>query len=58
MRDESHKDVVFIGNESSESDDDAGREEFFNSIRRVVVRCTLVQFKDTDDWRRTTIFHT
>jgi len=57
VQDESQKEV-FIGNEGSDSDDDTRHEEFLNSIRRVVVRCTLAQPKDTDDWRKITIFHT
>ena len=49
---------MLIGNEGSDFDDDTGHEEFLNSIRRVIVRCTLAQPEDTNDWRRTTIFHT
>jgi len=42
---------VFIRNEGSDSEDDTGHKEFLNSIRRVaVVRCTLAQPKDIDDW--------
>ena len=49
---------MYIENEDSDSKGDTGYE-FLNSIRRVaIVRCTLAQPKDTDDWRRTTIFHT
>jgi len=58
VQDESQKEV-FIGNEGSDSEDDTRHEEFLTSIRCVaVVRYTLVQSKETDDWRRTTIFHT
>jgi len=50
VQDEHQKDVVFIGNEGSDSDDDTRHEEFFNFIRRVaIVRCTLAQPKNTDD---------
>ena len=56
MQDESQKEVVFIRNKGSNSEDDMGYEEFLDTIRCVVVRCTLVQPKDTIDWRRNTIF--
>jgi len=59
VHDESQKEVMFIGNEGSVSEDDTKHEEFLNTIRRVaVVRCTLAQPKDTVDWRKITIFYT
>ena len=50
---------MFIGNASSDSEDDMEHEEVLSTIRRVaIVRCTLAQPKDTVDWRRTSIFYT
>ena len=44
MQEESQKEVVFIGNKGSDSEDDTGHEKFRNSIRHVV-RCTLASLK-------------
>ena len=47
MQDESQKDIVFVGNASSDSENDLKREEVLSSIRHVaVVRCTLGKPKD------------
>jgi len=59
VHDESQKDIMFIGNASSDSEDDMEHEVVLSTIRHIaVVRCTLAQPKDTVDWRRTSIFHT
>jgi len=50
---------MYIGNEGSDSDGVAEQGECLASIQRInVVRCTLIQPHEIDDWRRTTIFHT
>ena len=58
MQDKPQKDIVFVGNASSDSENDLEQEEVLSTIRHVVIRCTLAQPKDMVDWRRTSIFHT
>jgi len=58
-REDTQKEVVYIGNEGSDSDSITNQGERLASIQRInVIRCTLTQHNETDDWCRTTIFHT
>jgi len=58
-REDTLKEVVYIGNERSDSDGATEQGDHLASIQRInIVRCTLDQPNETDDWRRTTIFHT
>ena len=50
VQDESQKDIVFIGNASSDSENDLEHEKVLSTIRYVaIVRCTLAQPKDMVD---------
>ena len=50
MQDEPQKDIVFVGNASSDSENDFEHEEVLSTLRRVaVVRCTLAQPKNMVD---------
>jgi len=58
-REDTQKEVVYIGNEGSDSDGVTEQGERLASIQRInVVRYTLPQPNETDDWRRTIIFNT
>ena len=53
-REDTQKKVVYIGNEGSDSDGATEQGEHLASIQRInVVRCTLSQPNETDNWHRT-----
>jgi len=57
-REDTQKEVVYLGNEGSDSDDATEQGERFTSVQRInVVRCTLAHSNETDNWHMTTIFH-
>ena len=59
MHEKSQKDIVFIGNASSDSENDLEHEKVLRTIRHVaIIRCILAQPKDMVDWRRILIFYT